>query len=301
MIFNGELYFDGKQGVARSIPSAIKWFRAGADLGDRQAMLALGQTYLADGPGVVKDERSAMFWIKRAAELGSPRAMVVLARFLHEGTVGEKNIIAARYWYNQAVLNGFARPDATGLNAQAQTFMNFWKYADFSPSYIYVNEYGEKVADGDDGLLNGLVSGMFGAMAEYYGHQQELINGLEFICKKSGYRIYGGTVSSSLMSNLQLHQGQIINIKAYGIISTGMMSGPANADGLGPNWPEYRIIKDIPCSAVMGAVKDAKWQFIGQHAFYTAPKDGPFMLALNAIDYRNYKGYFDVVIQVPEN
>ncbi len=66
-----------------------------------------------------------------------------------------------------------------------------------------------------------------------------------------------------------------------------MFSGPANADGLGPNWPEYRIIKDIPCSAVMGAVKDTKWQFIGQHAFYTAPKDGPLVLALNAIDYRN--------------
>lgn len=301
MIFNGELYFDGKQGIARSIPAAIKWFRAAADLGDRQAMLALGETYLADVPGVVKDERSAMFWIKRAAELGSPKAMVVLARFLQEGTVGEKDIIAARYWYNQAVLHGFARPDATGLNAQAESFMNFWKYADFSPSYIYVNEYGQKVADGDDGLMNGFVSGIFGAMSEYYGHQQELINGLEFIGKKSGYRIYGGTVSSSLVSTLQLHQGQIINIKAYGIISTGMMSGPANADGLGPNWPEYRIIKDIPCSAVMGAVKDAKWQFIGQHAFYTAPKDGPFMLALNAIDYRNYKGYFDLVIQVPEN
>ena len=301
MIFNGELYFDGKQGVARSIPTAIKWFRAAADLGDRQAMLTLGETYLAEVPGFTKDERSALFWIKKAAELGSPKAMVVLARFLHEGTVGEKNVIAARYWYNQAVLNGFARPDATGLNAQAETFMNFWKYADFSPSYIYVNEYGQKVADGDDGLMNGFVSGIFGAMADYYGHQQELINGLEFIGKKNGYKIYGGTVSSSLMSTLQLHQGQIINIKAYGIISTGMMSGPATADGLGPNWPEYRIIKDIPCSAVMGAVKDTKWQFIGQQAFYTAPKDGPLMLALNAIDYRNYKGYFDLVIRVPEN
>ena len=227
--------------------------------------------------------------------------MVVLARFYSEGTVGEKDIIAARYWYNQAVLNGFAHQDNAGLRAQAETFMNFWKYADFSPSYIYVNEYGQKVADGDDGLMNGMVSGLFGAMGAYYSNHQELINGLEFICKRGGYKIYGGTVSSSLISSLQLHQGQIINIRAYGVISTGMFSGAANADGLGPNWPEYRIIKDIPCSAVMGAVKDTKWQFIGQHAIYTAPKDGPLVLALNAIDYRNYKGYFDLVIQVPEN
>lgn len=301
MIFNGETFLDGKQGVARNIPAAIKWFRAGADQGDRQAMLALGETYLVDAPGIVKDERSALFWIKKAAELGSPKAMVVLARFYNEGTVGEKDIIAARYWYNQAVLKGFARQDNTGLEAQAETFMNFWKYADFSPSYIYVNEYGEKVGDGDDGLMNGMVSGLFGAMGAYYSNHQELINGLEFICKRNGYKIYGGTVSSNLVSTLVLRQGQIINIRAYGVISTGMFSGAANADGLGPNWPEYRIIKDIPCSAVMGAVKDAKWQFIGQHAFYTAPKDGPLVLALNAIDYRNYKGYFDLVIQVPEN
>jgi len=301
MIFNGETFLDGKQGVARSIPTAIKWFRAGADEGDRQAMLALGETYLVDAPGIVKDERSALFWIKKAAELGSPKAMVMLARFYNDGTVGEKDIIAARCWYNQAVLKGFARQDNTGLEAQAETFMNFWKYADFSPSYIYVNEYGQKVADGDDGLMNGMVSGLFGAMGAYYSNHQELINGLEFICKRNGHKIYGGTISSSLVSNLELHQGQIINIKAYGVISTGMFSGAANADGLGPNWPEYRIIKDIPCSAVMGAVKDAKWQFIGQHAFYTAPKDGPMVLALNAIDYRNYKGYFDLVIDVPEN
>lgn len=300
MIFNGEIFLDGKQGVARSIPTAIRWFKAGADMGDRQAMLALGETYLTEAPGIVKDERSGLFWIKKAAELGSPKAMVVLARFYNEGTVGEKNTIIGRYWYNQAVLNGYARQDATGINAGTESFMNFWKYADFSPSYIYVNEYGEKVADGDDGLMNGLVSGLFGAMGAYYSNHQELINGLEFICKKSGYKIYGGTVSSSFISNLSLRQGQTIHIKAYGIISTGMFSGPANADGLGPNWPEYRVVKDIPCSAVMGAVKDARWQFIGQNAFYTAPKEGPFMLALNAIDYRNYKGYFDVVIQVPE-
>ena len=300
MIFNGELYLDGKQGVARSIPTAIKWFKTGAEQGDRQAMLALGETYLVDAPGIVKDERSGLFWIKKAAELGSPKAMVVLARFYNEGTVGEKNTIAGRYWYNQAVLNGYARQDATGLNAQAESFMNFWKYADFSPSYIYVNEYGEKVADGDDGLMNGMVSGLFGAMGSYYSNHQELINGLEFICKKNGYKIYGGTVSSSFVSNLNLRQGQTIHIRAYGIISTGMFSGAANADGLGPNWPEYRVIKDIPCSAVMGAVKDARWQFIGQNAFYTAPRDGAFMLALNAIDYQNYKGYFDLVIRVPE-
>jgi len=30
-------------------------------------------------------------------------------------------------------------------------------------------------------------------------------------------------------------------------------------------------------------------------------KDGPLALALNAIDYRNCKGYFDPVIEVPDD
>jgi TPR repeat protein len=301
MIFNGTVYWDGHQGIAQNIPTAIKWFKAGADQGDRQAMLALGETYLADAPGMVKDEHSGLFWIKKAAELGSPKAMVVLAKFYNEGTLGEKNLIIARYWYNQAVINGFANADATGINAGMQSFMNFWKYADFSPSFIYVNEYGNKVADGDDGLMNGLVSGLFGAMSSYYGNQHALIDGLEFICKKNGFKIYGGTVSSSFVSTLSLKEGQTINIKSYGIISTGMFSGPANADGLGPNWPEYRFVKSIPCSAVMAAVKNSDWKFIGQHNFYTALKEGPLLFAINAIDYRNYKGYFDLVVQVPDN
>ena len=65
MVFLGTKYFDGVQGVAKSMPSAIKWFKAGADLGNRKAMLALGMTYLSDEPGIVKDEHSGLFWIKK--------------------------------------------------------------------------------------------------------------------------------------------------------------------------------------------------------------------------------------------
>lgn len=301
MIFNGTVYYDGKSGVQRNILTAIKWYKSAADQGDRQAMLALGGVYMAGGPGVEKDEHSGLFWIKKAAVLGSPKAMVVLSKCYNQGVGGENNVIAGRYWYNQAALNGYAQPDATGINAGVNNFMNFWKYADFTPSYIYVNEYGEKVADGDDGLMNGLFSGIGGAMMSYYGNHQQLIDGLEFIAKKGGVKIYGGTVSSHFISNLSLKQGQTVNIRSYGIVSTGMMSGPATADGLGNAWAEYRIVRDIPCSAVMAGVKESQWKFIGQHGVYTAPKDGPLLFALNAIDYANYKGYFDITVEVPDN
>ena len=261
----------------------------------------MGATYLSDEPGLVKDEQKGVFWIKKAAELGSPNAMKFLSQCYRNGEYVSKDEIAARYWYNQAVIAGYAQADATGINATAQTFSDFWNNADFSPSYEYVDEYNDPVGDSGDGLFNGLMSGMFGAMSHYYGNQQQLIDGLEYICKKNGYKIYGGTVSSMLTSTLYLKQGQVVNVRAYGTISTGMMSGLANADGLGNSWQEYALIKSIPCSAVMAEIKDGNWQFMGQKKSFTATKDGPLVFALNGVDYQNYKGYFDIVVQVSDN
>lgn len=300
MVFLGRKYADGGQGVSKNMTTAMKWLSQAADLGDRKAMLAMGAVYLSDEPGVVKDERKGFFWIKKAAESGSPNAMKFLSQCYRNGTYTEKDEVAARYWYNQAVVGGYAQADATGVNAAAQTFSDFWNNADFSPSYVYVDEYNNVVGDSGDGFLGGIFGGVMGAARNYYSNQQQLIDGLEYVCKKNGYKIYGGTVSSSLVSNLYLKQGQTVNIKAYGVISTGMMSGLANADGLGNNWQEYAYIKGIPCSAVMAEVKDGSWQFIGQKNSLTAAKDGALVFAVNGIDYRNYKGYFDLVVQVPD-
>ena len=145
-----------------------------------------------------------------------------------------------------------------------------------------------------------MITGIFGTMFSRYANPQEQINGLEFIQQKNGMKIYGGTLSSYFLSNLSLNRGQAVSIKAYGTISTGTFSGIANANGLGDAWPEYRLIKTIPCSAVMAAVKDADWYFIGQSATYIAPQNGPIAFAVNGIDYMQYKGYFDIVIEVQD-
>lgn len=301
MVFLGRKYVDGKQGVQKNIATALKWFKQGADLGDRKAMLALGEVYISNEAGITKDEQLGLFYIKKAAELGSPKAMMLLWGIYSKGTMGSTDVIAARYWYNQAVINGYAAQDATGRNAQAQTFLDFMDNADFSPSYVYVDEYGDEVGDSGDGLLNGMFSGVLSSCFGYYGNQQQLIDGLEYLYMKNGNKIYGGTVSSNFVSNLYLKQGQIVYIQSYGTVSTGMFSGLATADGLGNSWQEYALIKGIPCSAVMAEIKDGNWQFIGQKNSFTADKDGPFVFALNGIDYRNYKGYFDIVVEVSEN
>jgi TPR repeat protein len=300
-IFIGNAYLSGRVGIPQDLHAAIKSFRAAADMGDRQAMLALGETYLISQPGFSTDERSALFWIRKAAERESPKAMLILAKYYIEGKFLDKDLIAGRYWYNQAAIHGYVAADRKGVAAAQQTFVDFWKYADFSPSYVYVDEYGQAVGDSGDSMLNGLFSGLFGAMASYYGNQQQMIDGMEYIGTRSGRKIYGGTVSSHFVSGLELKSGQTVTIRSYGVISTGMMSGLADADGLGPNWPEYRIVPYIPCSAVMARVADGPWQLAGKQAKYKVQKDGLLALALNAIDYRNYKGYFDLVIEVPED
>ena len=118
-----------------------------------------------------------------------------------------------------------------------------------------------------------------------------MIDGLEFIQVRRGKKVYGGTVSTAFTSKLQLKAGQTVSIRAYGVISTGMFSGPANANGLGNAWPEYRIIPNIPTSAVIGRIGDSPWQLIGSRAQIAAPKGGPVAFALNARDRQSYKGY----------
>jgi len=79
-----------------------------------------------------------------------------------------------------------------------------------------------------------------------------------------------------------------------------MFSGMANANGLGTQWAEYRVVKNLPTSSVVGRIGDAPWELVGTRARITASKDGPLALAINAIDYRNYKGYFDLVVEVAD-
>jgi len=300
-LFLGQAYASGRQGVKQDPAAAIKAFTAAADLGDRQGMLALGESYLGKMPGFTPDERAGVFWIRKAAERESPKAMIILSKCYSDGTIVEKDVIAARYWYNQAALHGFVPADNRALEAQQESFFDFWRYADFSPSYVYVNEYGTMVGDSGDGMFNGLFSGLFGAMTEYYSRQQTMIDGLELIVKRNGKKIYGGTVSSAFNSKLQLKAGETVSIHTYGTISTGMFSGLANANGLGSQWPEYRAVPNFPTSAVIGKIGDSPWQFVGTRAQITASKAGPLALALNAIDYRNYKGHFDVVVEVPDD
>jgi hypothetical protein len=85
-----------------------------------------------------------------------------LLRDLGEDSRKERN--RGSLLVHQAALRGFVAADNRGLEAQRQSFLDFWNYADFSPSYVYVNRYGDRVGDSGDEMLNGVFSGLFSAM-----------------------------------------------------------------------------------------------------------------------------------------
>jgi TPR repeat protein len=59
--------------VAKSLPDAVKWFRAAADQNYPLAEAALGARYAA-GQGVPKDHVQALAWMLRAENHGLARA-----------------------------------------------------------------------------------------------------------------------------------------------------------------------------------------------------------------------------------
>jgi TPR repeat protein len=299
-LYIGRAYASGRQGVKQDPAAAIKAFKDAAELGDRDGMLELGGMLLGDTPGVTSDERAGAYWVRQAAERGSPQAMVLLSNCYREGKGVDKDVIADRYWFNQAALRGLVAGNQEALEFERQMAIDTLHDLSSAPSYVYVNRYGDVVGQSGPDYLGTLVASSLTQAIKFYGQQQALIDGLELIQKHYGKKIYGGTVSSSFTSKLQLKAGQSISIRAYGVIDTGFVSGRANANGLGSAWPEYRFIPTIPTSAVMGKVGDSPWQLVGTRAEIAAPKDGPLAFALNGRDYQNYKGYFDLVVEVPD-
>lgn len=77
-------------------PSAIKWLRQGASLGDHDAKRALGTAY-SEGTGIPKDLTKAFEWYRAAATDKNAQAydLLRLARLLDEGRGTARNPAAA--------------------------------------------------------------------------------------------------------------------------------------------------------------------------------------------------------------
>jgi|GEM_PF-2591341 len=292
MVFLGNLYFKGNQGLKQNYPKAVEWFKKAAALHSKEGMFALGLLYSNSGEGGVKDEKSSFYWIRNAAVEGEPRAMKLLSKYYAEGTGTEPARLASRFWYTQSVKNGGQHTPAA---AQAGNDLeSFWNYADFSPTYYRDVSTGEIYSSGPD-IMGGIFSGLIGSYFESRSSVQEQINGLELMYEKNGKRIYGGTVSSSFRSDIRFSGKQQLKIASEGAMKLGwMLSGisPYGTQG----YQNYSIDAGIPHGAFIVRLNKNNWVYAGKDYKLDIPEDGFLEIAVNDNDYTNNVGYFDFTI-----
>lgn len=86
-------------GIHASLPEEkFWWFKRGAELGNADAMKALGSIYADEK----KDLKQAAYWFKRAAQQGVVEAMYTLGCSLATGGGVKKDLKQAAYWYAKA-------------------------------------------------------------------------------------------------------------------------------------------------------------------------------------------------------
>jgi uncharacterized protein len=103
MTLIAEIYKDGVS-VKRDPAEAARWYRLGADVGDRQATFALGIMMLNGAPGVTKDRTAALSLFEKAAVQGHAGALYNLGVMAIEGdgSSGPDFVRAADFFHRSA-------------------------------------------------------------------------------------------------------------------------------------------------------------------------------------------------------
>ncbi|WP_276483098.1 tetratricopeptide repeat protein [Paraflavitalea pollutisoli] len=297
--FMAGVYLRGKEGVPKNPTKALELLKQAAGLGDQTAMTTIAYLYLGGvNDAIPKDDKTSFFWAKKAAESGGAEAMALLGNMYEEGKVIEKNTIKARFWTNQAYNNGVGQRDNNAERIREQEMSNIISGIDFSDHYsLYRTSDGDIVGvnEGSD-PLGSLFASTIGTALSRRMSQQKVINGLEYIYTKGGKKIYGGTLTSTLTTDITLKKGQQVKVNSYGTVNLGTFAGVSTPNGI-YGFQSYSLIQSIPHAAIIGGV-NKKWVFFGTENIYTASEDGALQIAINDADYSNNAGYFDCVIEV---
>lgn len=297
--FMAGVYIRGKEGVPKNPAKAVELLKQAAATGDQTAMTTLAYLYLGGvNDAIPKDDKTSFFWAKKAAESGGAEAMALLGNMYEEGKVIEKNTIKARFWTNQAYNNGVGQRDNKAERIREQEMSNIISGIDFSDHYsLYRTSDGDIVGinEGSD-PLGSLFSSTISTALSRRMSQQKVINGLEYMYTKGGKKIYGGTLTSTLTTEIMLKKGQQVKVNSYGTVNLGTFAGVSTPNGI-YGFQSYSLIQSIPHAAIIGGV-NKKWVFFGTETIYTASEDGLLQIAINDADYSNNAGYFDCVIEV---
>ncbi|MFM9836988.1 MAG: tetratricopeptide repeat protein [Cyclobacteriaceae bacterium] len=299
--FLGEIYLQDNEGKPKNTSMALQSYKIAADRGSREAMLSLGALYYDGSATGLKDDKLAFYWIKKSAEEGEPNAMLLLGKIYYEGSGTSQNLIKARYWINQAALHGIGGGNETPV--QENIMATALKYGDFSNTYTrytYSDGYEEVVDNGPD-IVGGIMGGLTSGWLASYQNQQQIIDGVEFIQKQRNKAIYGGTITTTFNTPIDLKRGQRIKITSSGKVVLGMFAGACGPNGLGTRqFDNYSISPRINHGAVMGKINQNPWFKIGTDIEITSGEDGTFALGINDVDYSNNRGYYDIKIEITE-
>jgi hypothetical protein len=91
--------------VPQDYTEAAKWYRKGAQQGDRQAQFNLATMY-ANGRGVPHDEAESDRWYRKAAEQGDALAQSLVGSAYLFGRGAPKDFVQAYMWLNLAAHGG---------------------------------------------------------------------------------------------------------------------------------------------------------------------------------------------------
>jgi TPR repeat protein len=135
--FVGEVFDVGQLGVPKDEAEALKWYRKGADLGNADAQLGLGDLYRW-GRGVPRDYEQALTWFKRAAAHGNGDAENTIGVMYMGGEGVAVDYSEALAWLRKAQNHGVA---LAGKNIE--TIMRAQSAQLKSGSSTYARAYGE--------------------------------------------------------------------------------------------------------------------------------------------------------------
>jgi TPR repeat protein len=104
----GLLLLEGRAGLDKNLPEAVRLIRAAAEAADPVAQYRLALLY-GTGNGVEKSDASALDWLRRAADAHLPKAEFMLASIYGAGLYGVvRNDKEAVKWLRRSALQEYA-------------------------------------------------------------------------------------------------------------------------------------------------------------------------------------------------
>lgn len=277
--------------------AAVSMYGKAAEAGNGDAAWELGLLYWEGKNGIAKSKQKAFSYFRKAAELGNANAMAGVGMIYSEGQLVKKNTTLSRYWTNLAEENGANVSNEKPV--QESLFATIMKNADFSPRYYQITTYGgdEYIVKENADMFDGIISGFFTGWLNSRQNQQEVINGLEEVSNTKIAKTYAATITTSVNLPEPFVVGNRVKIVSKGYVVLGMMAGGANPNGLGGGaFSGYSLVPSLPHGAVIGRIGNNPWFLIGTGGEMTVKQNGKLQIAINDIDYTNNKGYFDVSV-----